>query len=626
MLLAHEKGRYLRTPTLAAGEGGPELCVIACGPEGEALLAFPVGDEALGEPRELHRAPSIVALTRGERPTPAELDASEAHAQGGWRAWLTRDRGRTTVWASDGAREIRVWEAWGTAAAPFVAPAEGGAWIAFHHNVREDTGEPDLVKWIALRFVTDAGEVLAPAAPMTDRDRDREGEEQGWELPTLAVGDDGALALWGRGSHAFFRQDLGADGFSPRVPIGSTGWGCRGRWVSVLRDGSRVITARREKAGIEVAFEAPPTGGPPALAPAEVELPERPHRDVPARPTGPDPAARDGRRTLFGDIHQHSAHSDGCGTADEPYLRARYVYGDDFCALTDHESFIGKRIGEGEWAYLRGVAERHDDPGTFATLIAYEWTGRMYPGPGHKVVYLPPDGGPIVSRDDVPEGKELVARVKALGGFAVPHHVGWTGADEEAHDEEGQPVWEICSCHGCYMTADHPLGGRGDLRDQMVDAVMRRGRRFGFIACSDGHGLLYHHGVGRKRDPFRCGLTAVQAEDCTREAILSAIRERRCYATSGVPILLDLRAGDAPMGAAVEVDGPVDVRAEVRCASELESLSLEGPDGPIATVGGQGREHAVLEATVKPGWVYARAQQKDGEMAWSSPIFLDFRK
>jgi len=626
MLLAHEKGRYLRTPTLAAGEGGPELCVIACGPEGEALLAFPVGDEALGEPRELHRAPSIVALTRGERPTPAELDASEAHAQGGWRAWLTRDRGRTTVWASDGAREIRVWEAWGTAAAPFVAPAEGGAWIAFHHNVREDTGEPDLVKWIALRFVTDAGEVLAPAAPMTDRDRDREGEEQGWELPTLAVGDDGALALWGRGSHAFFRQDLGADGFSPRVPIGSTGWGCRGRWVSVLRDGSRVITARREKAGIEVAFEAPPTGGPPALAPAEVELPERPHRDVPARPTGPDPAARDGRRTLFGDIHQHSAHSDGCGTADEPYLRARYVYGDDFCALTDHESFIGKRIGEGEWAYLRGVAERHDDPGTFATLIAYEWTGRMYPGPGHKVVYLPPDGGPIVSRDEVPEGKELVARVKALGGFAVPHHVGWTGADEEAHDEEGQPVWEICSCHGCYMTADHPLGGRGDLRDQMVDAVMRRGRRFGFIACSDGHGLLYHHGVGRKRDPFRCGLTAVQAEDCTREAILSAIRERRCYATSGVPILLDLRAGDAPMGAAVEVDGPVDVRAEVRCASELESLSLEGPDGPIATVGGQGREHAVLEATVKPGWVYARAQQKDGEMAWSSPIFLDFRK
>ncbi|GAB5544905.1 MAG: hypothetical protein SangKO_046650 [Sandaracinaceae bacterium] len=623
-LLAHERARYLRTPTLAAGEGGPELRVIACGPEGESLLAFPLEGEALGAPRELARQDAIVALGRGEQPLPVALDPSEAHSRGGWRVWITREDGRTTVWASDGARDTRVWEAWGTAAAPYVAPAEGGAWVAFHHNVREDTGEPDLSKWVALRFVTDAGDVKAPSAPMTDRDRDREGEEQGWELPTLVVGDDGAVAIWGRGSHAFFRQDLTADGFSARAPIGSTGWGCRGRWVSALRDGARVITARREKAGVEIAFEALPAGGPPALEPAEVQLPERPHRDVPARPTGPDPAAKDGRRTLFGDIHQHSAHSDGCGTADEPYLRARYVYGDDFCALTDHESFIGKRIGEGEWAYLQEIANRHDEPGTFATLLAYEWTGRMYPGPGHKVVYLPPDGGPIVSRDDVPEGKELVARVKALGGFAVPHHVGWTGADEEAHDEEGQPVWEICSCHGCYLSADHPLGGRGDLRDQMVDAVMRRGKRFGFIACSDGHGLLYHHGVGRKRDPFRCGLTAVQAEDCTREAILSAIRERRCYATSGVPILLDLRAGpdEAPMGSALEVDGPVDVRAEVRCATELESLSLEGPDGPIATVSGQGRTHAVLEARVEPGWVYARAEQRDGEMAWSSPIFL----
>ena len=45
---------------------------------------------------------------------------------------------------------------------------------------------------------------------------------------------------------------------------------------------------------------------------------------------------------FFGDIQQHSAHSDGVGSADETYLRARYRYGDDFAALTDHESFLGK--------------------------------------------------------------------------------------------------------------------------------------------------------------------------------------------------------------------------------------------------------------------------------------------
>ena len=627
-LIAHTKDRYLRTPHLARDGERVVLYAIVWRGEVEALVALELDDS--GAPRSertLAEGAALLALTRNDgvpavSDDPGEVDRARA---GGWSAWIEREEGASRVWAHPpGGDRILVWAAHGTAAAPAVQPAEGGAWIAFHHNVREDTGGPDLVKWIALRFVREDGAVLEPSAPMTDRDRDREGEEQGFEFPSLALGDDGALALFGRGSHAFWRQDVSAAGFAPRVALSPSEWGCRGRWVSVVRraDG-RLVTARREKKGIEVDVVDPPSGGPPELVPARVRLPPRPHRAVPARPAGSDPAARDGRRTLFGDIHQHSAHSDGCGTADEPYLRARWVYGDDFAALTDHESFIGKRIGPGEWAYLSAVADRHDRPGTFATLLAYEWTGRMYPGPGHKVVYLPPEGGPIVSRDDVPEGADLVRAVKAQGGFAVPHHVGWTGADEEAHDPIAQPVFEICSCHGCYLHADHPLGARGDLRDQMIEELLRRGKRFGFIACSDGHGLLYHHGVARKRDPFRCGLTAVQARAVTREAILEAIRERRCYATSGVPILLDLRAGDAPMGSELVVRGPTVVRAVARCASPIARLSLQGPKGPIATVSGEGQLEAELEASVEPGWVYAKVEQEDGEMAWSSPIFLD---
>ena len=618
----HGDGWYYRTPRWGrTAAGTPVLFAIGWDAQGEAVVRF----QRDGSDRKIvERRDAIAGLVRQDGPPTVAEDSAHVDTarRAGWSVRIERKNGRSRVIAND----VVIFDAFGTAAAPTVAPAPGGAWVAFHHNVREDTGEPDLVKWIALRFITDDAEVFEPEASMTDRDRDRQGEEQGFEYPELVVGEDGALALFGRGSHAFFRQDLNAEGFSSRRALGEVGWGCRGRWVSALVDDGRVLLARRVKGGIAI-DEAPlPTGEAPALRAARVVLPTKPHRDVPPRPTGPDPAARDGRRTLFGDIHQHSAHSDGCGAADEPYLRARYVYGDDFGALTDHESFIGKRIGPGEWRYLCDVADRHDEPGRFATLIAYEWTGRRFPGPGHKVVYMPEAGGEIVSRDDVREGADLIARIKALGGFAVPHHVGWTGANEEAHDPEGQPVWEICSCHGCYLSADHPLGSRGsDLLDQMVDAVMARGRRFGFIACSDGHGLLFHHGVGRKRDPFRCGLTAVQAKDCTRPAILSAIRERRCYATSGVPILLDLRVAGAPMGAEIQADGPVEARAIARCASPIASIVLIGPDGAIASSAGDGAHALSVEGRVPHGWVYARVLQEDGEMAWSSPVFIDPR-
>jgi hypothetical protein len=266
------------------------------------------------------------------------------------------------------------------------------------------------------------------------------------------------------------------------------------------------------------------------------------------------------------------------------------------------------------------VAERYDDPGAFATLYAYEWTGRAFPGPGHKCVYYPRRGVPIVSRDDVPEGKMLVEAVQKLGGFASPHHIGWTGADEAGHDDLGQPLWEICSCHGCYEHADHPLGQRGELKEHMVDVMLRKGHRFGFTASSDSHGLLWHHGEARKRDPYRTGLTAVQAGELSRASIMEALRERRCYATSGAKIMLDLRADGRPMGSELE-QSAAQFEVHATGTTELRSIELVGREGVLSRVEPNGAT-GVLSARLTSPFVYARVVQEDGEMAWSSPVFL----
>ncbi len=644
-LLPQRRDRYLRSPRLVPGDAdAARLLAIVWDGGGESLRAWDVGADAqpVGE-RELARAAHILALTPGPAPQPSDDPRDEDRAvSGAYAACVEREAGVSRVLVSRGdAAPVCVWEARGTAAAPAlveaVHPVHGeGAWVAFHHDVREDTGAVDIAKWIALRFIDAQGRIFEPLAPMADRDRDREGEEQGFEFPSLVALSEGGVLLYGRGSHAFWRQTLGQGGWSARTPLAPGSWGCRGRRVAVLRlDTGAILTARREREGITIfrdveAERAVAHLGAPSLVPCAAQVVQPARVDVSPRPDRvrgvPDPATRDGRLTLFGDIHQHSAHSDGCGTADEPFVRARHVYGDDFCALSDHESFLGKRVGPGEWAYLQAVAASHDAPGEFATLYAYEWTGRAHPGPGHKVVYLPEAGAEIVSRDDVPEGAALVAKVRAQGGFAVPHHVGWTGANEDAHDEHAQPVWEICSCHGCYEHAAHVLGQRGELRDQMVDAVLARGRRFGFIASSDGHGLLWHHGVARKRDPFRTGLAAVQATARTRAAILDALRARRCYATSGAKILLDLRATtdtvtDAPMGSALDA-AHATVRVIAHGTAPIRALRLVGRDGvTLACVAGRGPD-ASLEAEVQGPFAYARVEQEDGELAWSSPVFL----
>jgi hypothetical protein len=226
-----------------------------------------------------------------------------------------------------------------------------------------------------------------------------------------------------------------------------------------------------------------------------------------------------------------------------------------------------------------------------------------------------------VSRDEVPEGKKLVEAVQRLGGFASPHHIGWTGADEAGHDDRGQPLWEICSCHGCYEHAGHPLGQRGELKEHMADVMLRKGHRFGFTASSDSHGLLWHHGEARKRDPYRTGLTAVQAREVSRAAIMDALRERRCYATSGAIILLDLRADGHAMGSELADRVRASFEVQATGTGALRSIELVGQEGVLARLD-TGAQTGVLAASVESPFVYARVVQADGEMAWSSPVFL----
>jgi hypothetical protein len=620
LLIEQSPERYLRSPRLEpVADGGALLHVLAWSGDQEYVLRFSVSPEVAlrGDPIATEHSDAIMgwapAAARPSNDPGAELRAESQ----GWRIEVRYEGPRSSiVVAPPCGGEFVVWRARGIAAAPAIAAAPGGAWVAFHHDVREDTGIPDVAKWIALRFVDMEGNVFEPAAPMTGRDRDLEGEEQGFEFPALVVGDDGAVDLFGRGSHNFYRQRLDSTGFSAREPIDDGQWGCRGRRISVVRlaDGS-VLTARRGRKGIELQAFGEPTGGAPALVPASPELVDR-AASSPRAPTWSGP------QILFGDIQQHSAHSDGVGTADEAYLRGRYRYGDDFAALTDHESFLGKRIGPGEWAYLQAVTERHDDPGEFATIVAYEWTGKAYPGPGHKCIYLPGPGLPIISRDEVPRGWDIVERIAAQGAFTGPHHIGWTGADVEGHDPDGQPVWEICSCHGCYEHPDHPLGHRGDLRDQFAKPLLDGGLRFGFIANSDSHGLLWHHGECRKRDPFRTGLTAVLCSSRTREAILEAIRARRCYATSGAKILLEVDVAGFPMGSELDLEGPVDVHARALGTTDIERIELITPAG-VAAADEPGSPSASLLGEVDADYVYCRVTQADGEMAWSSPIFFN---
>jgi hypothetical protein len=224
----------------------------------------------------------------------------------------------------------------------------------------------------------------------------------------------------------------------------------------------------------------------------------------------------------------------------------------------------------------------------------------------------------------------LVAACRSHGALAFPHHVGWTGADREAHDPGVQTCFEIVSCHGAYERQGlGPIRTRGDDKPgEFVADLLDAGLRFGLVGGSDGHGLNWHHGICRMEDSHRSGLTAVFADELTRESVLAALSARRCYATSGAKIGLWLEIDGQPMGAEIEAPGPVSYRVVVRGTAPLVSVSLVtngGAEIALDCRGGDVDATGRLDPPASGSWAYyyLRAVQADDHVAWSSPIWLN---
>ena len=80
---------------------------------------------------------------------------------------------------------------------------------------------------------------------------------------------------------------------------------------------------------------------------------------------------------------------------------------------------------------------------------------------------------------------------------------------------------------------------------------MNKGYRLGFVGGSDTHITRPGSIIKEPGKPFpykESGLTAVYAKELSREAILDALKHRRCYATTGHRIIVEFSINGHFMG------------------------------------------------------------------------------
>lgn len=336
----------------------------------------------------------------------------------------------------------------------------------------------------------------------------------------------------------------------------------------------------------------------------------------------------------WGEIHAHTKQSDGCGSFSDLYRKAKDVAGLDFAAAADHACYFT----DNEWELMQDITNYWNAPGSFVTLIGYEWAGLE----GHRCIYTsrdrlrlfrgmyPPTSSVKVLQKAFEKDEEIAIGLHAT--LAKGHELIWD------HRQSIENFIEIYSMWGSNESHDAPYLPK-ELSPHGVTAneFLLEGARAGFTGGGD-----CHHGlVGfSSEDPwgqgvtthtlyanlvYRCGLTAAFLNVLTRKELIRALRTGRTYATTGARILLEVNLCGAGMGKIICTSKAV-IEIEIHACSPVKEVCIV-KDGSTVFKSAPNRLDVQLswtdpEPVRKRHFYYVRVIQSDGHIAWSSPIFV----
>ena len=303
------------------------------------------------------------------------------------------------------------------------------------------------------------------------------------------------------------------------------------------------------------------------------------------------------------------------------YRFTQDVQGSDFCATTDHVY----NMWHTEMLLTRKLAEYYYFPGKFVAFPAYEWTGSLCGyergGPwGHvNPLFLEEQGefDFFTPTDENCKGATLDKLRKAYEGkkiIAPPHHV----ADAQHpfnfdfFNSDFQPVIEIFQDRrgsGEHPEAPGVVNYLHKKEGSWAIEQLKKGKIFGFIASADHSGFA------------RAGLLV---KELTRTGLFEAFIARRTFATTGIGLELFFSCNGFPMGSVVKAKDVPELLIQISAPEIIHSVQLVcgGEIHETYSVVDKKFSRKIEISSEKNFW-YVRVLFENGEIAWSSPIWIN---
>jgi hypothetical protein len=328
-------------------------------------------------------------------------------------------------------------------------------------------------------------------------------------------------------------------------------------------------------------------------------------------------------RILRGDFHRHTSFSgdsgNGDGCIDDAFRYALDAAALDTMGNGDHDN--------GGFEYPWYVTQKFYDvyllPDRFVPMFSYERSVAAKGPCGHRNIVMARRGTrvlPVFGRNAIDENgsiqdtRMLFRFLREEGAISIPHTIGTgAGANFVDYAPDVDPVVEIYQgCRNAYEYPDCPRGIKQGNDPGFYWNLLKAGKTYGVIASSDHRSTHMSYAM-------------LYVDDMTREAVLEAFRKRHCYAATD-NILLDVRIGDHIMGDVFEQTAAPVLHVQVGGTAQLETIDIIRNAEIIHTIrpDNASAEFTWEEPDPQPGQssYYVRVIQKDGEIAWGTPLWI----
>jgi hypothetical protein len=333
-----------------------------------------------------------------------------------------------------------------------------------------------------------------------------------------------------------------------------------------------------------------------------------------------------------GDLHRHTDLS-GDGPGDGSILDLHRYAVDaamlDFVLIADHN--MGQD-NEYCWWQTQQANDLYTIPGSFISMYGYERSVKypgghrnvIWPERGHRTLPIPVKPLPAALKADT---AKLYDYLRKTNGICTLHtSASDQGTDWEAeHDQELEPFVELFQgYHTSYEAPGAPkaIDAKSDMihgpfkADGYVSLALKKGYRLGFQSSSDH--ISTH-----------VSYCCVLAEDFSRKGLIAGMKKRHTYAATD-NIVLDVRSGDYLMGDEFKTAQPklnvvvigTAPLATVEILRNGEVTYTWKPKEPATEAKFDWVDAKPVVNAKQASYYYVRVTQDDGQMAWSSPMWV----